>query len=476
MGRRKLLCHALDDKPDDTSSKDASQEGESQKQRVLLSNLVKTNSKQSQLPPGGGEEPPQESGLSLELRLLLALLVENGGVTGSVAVALGFLFNVDPFGSFSLNTSDIWTGILFVLPLVILDAAYQLPDYSSDPNEMKSTMRLLLKPEILSRLQEEQRKLRANTTGESTDPETYQSMGGGIRVSVEAIAEAYQLSSVDGQLRRLKISLDLLQQFYARNNPAFGSSLWSEGLVILLACLADEALYRAVLLTLVSLWIRDRIFESGIDMDLDFQGLDVLLTSQWVALGLGVVAGIVGFSLRALREQASIDRSRAQAQLMIEEAKKVRVPKSLPGWEKPSEQKIKKEVQSKPRLPDDLVADASASIADGMASLASTVWVFEGFREVLQVGLSGSIFIITGNLASSYVGSVLVQTLFSLYQRRNLERMLQKRRDQQLELLELRRRRAAEAAAKNEEAIKAALEDQPSQIQDKSDRDGDPNL
>lgn len=444
------ICHASNEKGNGEDRAD-------ENKKVLISSLYK--SKPTQLPPPEPPEPPPESRLSLELRLLLALLVENGGVTGTVAVALAFLTNIDPFGSFSWNLADIQTGIMFALPLILLDAIYQIPDYSSPPSEMKSTMKLLLPPTVLQRLQAEQAKLTAARRN-APDPEsTYEPVGGNVRISVEAISQAPLLSPIDGYLRKMKISLDLLQQFYSRNNPAIGSSVIAESLVILLACLADESLYRAVLLTLLSLWIRDRAFEAGIDMNLD-SSQDLLSMAQWAALGVGVSAGVVAFMLRAVREQTAIERARAEAKLLAEEAKKVRVPRSLPGWEKPSEkERAEKQPSVDLKLPDDLVSEASASIADGMASLSSTVWFFEGVREVLQVGLSGAAYITTGNLASSFFGSVVVQTLFSFYQRRNLERMFAKRREQQLELLELRRRKVAEASVKNEEAIRKALED-----------------
>jgi hypothetical protein len=459
---RLMICHASDEEKPESSKED--------KDKVLLSSIYKRKPTQlPEQPPQQPSEPvpPPETQLTTELRLLLALLVENGGVTGTAAVAIAILTGVDPFGSFSLNLQDIQMGMLYALPLILLDSIYQLPDYSSPPSEMKTTMRLLLPPKVLQRLQEEQKKLSAKKS-DAPDPESmYEPAGGNMRISVEAIAQAPQLSRVDALLRMLKISLDLLQQFYSRNNPAIGSSVISEGLVIILACLADESLYRAVLLTLLSFWIRDRVYEAGLDLDLD-PSLDVLSMAQWGALGIGVSAGVVAFTLRALREKTSIERARAQAKLLAEEAKKVRVPRSLPGWEKPmeKEQAAGKKASDDLKLPEDLVIEASSSIADGMAGLSSTVWLFEGFREVLQVGLTGAAFISTGNLASSFVGSVVVQSLFSFYQRRNLDRMLSKRRAQQLELLEIRRRKVAEAAMKNEEEIRKALEESKPQDED----------
>jgi hypothetical protein len=42
-----------------------------------------------------------------------------------------------------------------------------------------------------------------------------------------------------------------------------------------------------------------------------------------------------------------------------------------------------------------------------------------------QVGVSGAAFVLTGNLAASYTGSVAVQSVFSVLQRRMLARKMQ---------------------------------------------------
>jgi hypothetical protein len=79
---------------------------------------------------------------------------------------------------------------------------------------------------------------------------------------------------------------------------------------------ADEMLYRAVILTLVSYWIRDRLYEAGAEDVIGFPwGLgsaDALHVGQYGALALGVVGGILAFTLRAWREAALIEKAQVQ--------------------------------------------------------------------------------------------------------------------------------------------------------------------
>ena len=61
-------------------------------------------------------------------------------------------------------------------------------------------------------------------------------------------------------------------------------------------------LYRAVLLTAVSLWLRDRLYEAGSDDIVTLAGgslqLDTLAVGQWVALLIGAGGGVLAFTLR----------------------------------------------------------------------------------------------------------------------------------------------------------------------------------
>lgn len=84
--------------------------------------------------------------------------------------------------------------------------------------------------------------------------------------------------------------------------------------------LSDQMLYRAVILTLVARWLKDRMYEAGAD---DIIGLDVFqpligdaarggLTtdeaSQWLAVALAAGLGISVFVARAVQSGSMLKR------------------------------------------------------------------------------------------------------------------------------------------------------------------------
>ena len=72
-------------------------------------------------------------------------------------------------------------------------------------------------------------------------------------------------------------------------------------------------LYRAVLLTVVAFWLRDRLYEGGAEDTVTFAGgavhLDLLTAGQWGALALGAAGGVLAFMLRAWREKAMVEKA-----------------------------------------------------------------------------------------------------------------------------------------------------------------------
>eukprot|EP00955_Chlamydomonas_euryale_P085423 364100-Chlamydomonas_euryale.AAC.1 len=131
------------------------------------------------------------------------------------------------------------------------------------------------------------------------------------------------------------------------------------------------------------------------------------------------------------------------AKMAAKQEEKRRRPKALPGWEPPTSSKS---ASAEKELPPDLVAEIALQLSSSLASLNATVWTLEGVREVAQVTASGTAFILTSNLAAPYSGAVLVQIVFSACQRLMLDRKVQRRRDQAVQLLESKRARAAAAA------------------------------
>ena len=83
---------------------------------------------------------------------------------------------------------------------------------------------------------------------------------------------------------------------------------------------ADEMLYRAVLLTVVAFWLRDRLYEGGAEDTVTFAGgavhLDLLTAGQWGALALGAAGGVLAFMLRAWREKAMVEKAEVRVHVL----------------------------------------------------------------------------------------------------------------------------------------------------------------
>ncbi|KIY91981.1 hypothetical protein MNEG_15982, partial [Monoraphidium neglectum] len=71
---------------------------------------------------GGPEEPPPQPELPPQLRRLVALLVEYGGVYGTAACLFGFFLKIDPFGGFHWEPQDALLGVKLFAPLLVFDA------------------------------------------------------------------------------------------------------------------------------------------------------------------------------------------------------------------------------------------------------------------------------------------------------------------------------------------------------------------
>jgi hypothetical protein len=258
------------------------------------------------MPPGKGKSssngpegpPPPPSGPNLppQLRQLLALLTEFGGKLGTAAVLIAWFTHIDPFGDIHWDQAHVQFGLLTFLPLMLFDAALMLPDYSiKDLEEQRAVTGMFVgPPELLSSPSKD------TTPTSSIDAEAGSSDAPSSSNKAVADAEARRMadliekaaagaspdapivimqpqmtassapgeatsssssssSSSKGELNpllRLRVSMGLLQGVYTRSNPGIGLSPAAEFVVVLVATLADEMLYRAVALTLLGLWLR----------------------------------------------------------------------------------------------------------------------------------------------------------------------------------------------------------------------------
>lgn len=190
--------------------------------------------------PPPDPEPPKGPNINPQLQYLLLLLTEFGGIYGTAAVAIAWFTHVDPFGALHWDLNHILFGLKVFIPLIVLDAALMLPDYSLGPEDSQAVSGLIFgDPEAIKTL-----------AGIPSDESEQQDEDSSSKNS------SGSSSSTENLLLRLQMSLELLQQVYTKANPGIGLNPLNEFLVVCVASLADEMLYRAVGLTLLGLWVR----------------------------------------------------------------------------------------------------------------------------------------------------------------------------------------------------------------------------
>lgn len=123
---------------------------------------------------GGGKPtpPPVQSVRSKQLQQLKAqfellgtLLVRYPALFGSLAVGAGYFLHLDALGNFHWNQHDALLGLQCALPIIALDSALMLPDYS--PGTTTKVIKLKAPRAVAERLrrQEEENAAKAGAAG-----------------------------------------------------------------------------------------------------------------------------------------------------------------------------------------------------------------------------------------------------------------------------------------------------------------------
>ncbi|KAG2439801.1 hypothetical protein HYH02_010436 [Chlamydomonas schloesseri] len=464
-------------------------------------------------PGGSGSSPPGGGVDGLRLRYWLVLLVEYGGIYGTAAVVLSALTGVPAFGPGGVRWEawgDVGLGLAIMAPALALDALVGLPDWSTRREEdARQLVRLFVDPEALAA----ERKARQSAKGSGGDKgaaapltsttttttsaatttaagdATAAAVGEAARLLASAAAAAELSSAAAAEeeeaqaagradsgasastsgsgsgsgkddaapsplwaaLQRLRMALELMQETSIRNNPGARLTPLQELAVIVVAVTADEMLYRAVLLTLVGRWLRDRFYEAGADdtllLSLPFGGggggslveLDTGTAGLWAALFLGCAAGAGVFAGKAWQEVTLANRLQA-VQAAQREALEQQLKRQRLGTHMTAEE-VRQRQEQQARL-----EALQTNFASSVGVQGALVWLLEGAREVYQVAAAGGAFILTGNLAAPLAGGLAAQCLLSAYQRLGLRRSMERRAEV------MRRRKAqAKAAAKERE-------------------------
>eukprot|EP00877_Chromochloris_zofingiensis_P005819 jgi/Chrzof1/15238/Cz09g32170.t1 len=354
---------------------------------------------------------------------MIAFLTEYGGVFGTAAVVTGWVTHVDPFGGLHWDLHDVLTGLKLFLPLMVFDALVMLPDYHIRPDISTSAAKVSvgdmtgngLIEHNLRRRAERLRKKAAITgtappgdhsttpaapASSTTQPVSDDLTSGRLTTSTPQSAPhdhsspvkfrpSFMVEDDDGNAAagtnsfsklvvRSKMTLEMLQQYNARDHPGRALSPTAEVLVIAVSALAEEMLWRAVGLTLLGLWLRDRLFEAGFDDDMLVNGSSMATSdvAKYMSVGIGAAVGAALFAVNYWREQEML-----------------------------------KAIQVRPR--DDKASEASEAIKQQLlATFGATtagVAVLDGLRTVAAGVIAGTSFIITGNLAAPYAGGMATE-------------------------------------------------------------------
>ncbi|KAG2424027.1 hypothetical protein HXX76_014851 [Chlamydomonas incerta] len=239
--------------------------------------------------------------------------------------------------------------------------------------------------------------------------------------------------------QRLRMALELMQETSIRNNPGARLTPLQELAVICVAVTADEMLYRAVVLTAVGRWLRDRFYEAGADdtLLLTLPGssggaleLETGAAAMWAALFLGCAAGAGVFAGRAWQEASLAGRLQAvqaaQREALEQQLKRQRLGTHM------TQEEVRARQEQQARL-----EALQTNFASSVGVQGALVWLLEGAREVYHVAAAGGAFILTGNLAAPLAGGLAAQCLLSAYQRLGMRRSMERRAEV------MRRRKAA---------------------------------
>eukprot|EP00879_Flechtneria_rotunda_P006254 GHRR01006573.1.p1 GENE.GHRR01006573.1~~GHRR01006573.1.p1 ORF type:complete len:720 (+),score=349.27 GHRR01006573.1:621-2780(+) len=373
-------------------------------------------------------QPPRPPHLPPRLQYLLLLLTQFGGVYGTAAVVVAWFTQIDPFGGLCWNADHILYGLQTFLPLLVLDALLMLPDYSIRPEDSQAVAELVLgDPDAIRNWGETGLTVTAavdeHAAADGSSKDTI-STSGSSGSSAGSTSSSIR-NTFGSLLLRVRLALELLQQIYTKANPGAGLSPVSELFVVCVASLADEMLYRAVGLTLLGLWIRDRLYEGGADeiiswdlwtgQHLEYPTPDF---ARFAAVGVIALLGIGGFVAGALKELDALRRL---------------------------------QVLDKDGVPSEAAQALKTQLVASLRSQNLVMYGVEGVREVTASVMAGTAFVTTSNLAAPLAGSLVVQTLFSIYQRLSLDRARNKRQ----EMLERMKQRSNKLTAAMEAALAA---------------------
>ncbi|PSC67454.1 Qa-SYP3 Sed5p Syntaxin 5-type isoform A [Micractinium conductrix] len=429
---------------------------------------------------GGGGDAVQDKKrkqLKFQFELLGTLLVRYPALIGSIAVASGYFLHIDALGNMHWNAHDAMLGLQCALPIMAVDAALMLPDYS--PGTTTKTIKLKAPRAAAERLRQQEAAAKGQDAGlpqqqlpstqqseqqaapplnaiitsvedapkagssssssTSSSPNEQQSdaaaaapaaaVGTQAAAPVGAAAGSSGSSSTDEDLVEIEKTINvradqppMLSALYrvqlekATDNVGRLLPYTLEVLLLLSWHLAEEMLWRAIVLTCAVGWTIDRLYEAGADETVNMLGLQ-LATPQAGALLAAVgctaasLALLVQRSLFPIRiiamAEEELNASEAKETAKEEARKKVAgLSGGLPQQRKGHTEKDRKRMRK-----------VLEKVKDGMVRQRRWSTAIEGARDVMEWACYSTAFLLTGNLLAPFATAVSADLLFSGYQR-----------------------------------------------------------
>lgn len=238
------------------------------------------------------EKPQAQLEVKLSQRVF-ELLTLYGGITGTAAVFLGLVFNINPLENLRFvadgpaMASIVLTGVLCGLPVYFTDTALMAPNYVQMAIE---------KLPVIDKYSPQMTDEASTNTAEQKNKKEV------IKEKDSENIDVYMLRLTQ-MSNELATYLSDLQVNKIRNNPGAEVSRGSEYLIILCGHLAEEMLQRGVILFglqgYILFLIRERIWDYGID-EVDIESLFRNVDFLQIFGNINNLAGLASLTLMCI--------------------------------------------------------------------------------------------------------------------------------------------------------------------------------
>jgi len=370
-------------------------------------------------------------------------------IRGTFAVAIGYLAHIEPLGTLQWNRHDALLGLLFAIPIALVDAFVMLPSW--DPPQTTRTMRMMVPKEMADKLaakrggvvkslrptsstfqapgsstkilssSEDAAVRQESTTATATavqEPPSTPSSGSQDGMSAETLDEAMiemeRIVLVRGDQHPFRDALYRDQRERVLNNVGRVLSPPAETVLLLLVHISEEMLYRGIILTLAVKWTTDRMYEAGADDVVKvFGGLEVATpTASSILAATGITFAAVGLLVQ--RELFPLRLLKA-AREKFQEGKKE-------GGHDGGGHEIDAPVEQQAKMAE-MLERVRRTVIEQQRWGATVTAVLE----FVQWSTLSASYLVTGNILAPMVGSAAVDAVFSVYQRVKVKELLKAR-------------------------------------------------